>query len=149
MTRHVSAPALTLLQQAGLRPDEVDLTIDNLVHGKAAAILRRSHALLRRIEEASGITVVQIARRSRYLLITIEQRADGVPAWQYRELSPRRCTFSCPGQVPATTAVGLVGQPLYYLAQPMTGMEALVIEQINDTGDGWLVVDVAPVWSVF
>ncbi|QBM75166.1 hypothetical protein E2E30_04890 [Sphingomonas sp. AAP5] len=149
MTRHISKPALSLLRQANLTPGEIDLAIDALVDGKASAILRKGHALLRRIEEASGIIVVQIARRSRYLLITIEQATRNAPAWQYRELSPRRCLFSCPGQVPSTIAVGLVGLPLRHLADPMTGMEDLLINAISDTGDSWLVVDVTPVWSTF
>jgi hypothetical protein len=45
--------------------------------------------------------------------------------------------------------VGLVGLPLRHLADPMTGMEDLLINAISDTGDSWLVVDVTPVWSTF
>jgi hypothetical protein len=149
MTRHVSTPALALLRQAGLSPGDIDHAIDALVRDKASAMLRKGHGLLRRIEAASGVAVVQIARRSRYLLITIEQAADGAPSWQYREVSPRQCRFSCPGQIPATAAMGLVGQSLRHLARPMTGMDELVIEQISDTPDGWLLVDVTPAWSVF
>lgn len=149
MTRHVSRPALTLLERAALTPDEIDRAIDDLVRDKASAMLRKGHDLLRRIEEATGILVVQVARRSRYLLISIEQQIDAAPSWLYRELSPRRCLFSCPGQIPATAAVGLVGRPLRQLADPKTGVEDLIIKEIADTADGWLVVDVTPVWMAF
>lgn len=149
MTRQVSQPALRVFGQANLTPNEIDHAIDDLVLGKASAMLRQGHAVLRRIEEQTGIAVVQIARRSRYLLITIEQRAGDAPAWQYRELSPRRCLFSCPGKIPASAAAGLVGQPLHHLADPMPGMADIVIDAIDDTTDGWLVVDVTPAWLIF
>lgn len=149
MTRHVSRPALTLLQRAALTPNEIDRAIDDLVLSKSSAMLRKGHDLLRRIEEATGVLVVQIARRSRYLLISIEQQIDAAPSWLYRELSPRRCLFSCPGKIPATATVGLVGHPLRHLADPKAGVEDLVINDIADTADGWLVVDVTPVWMAF
>lgn len=149
MKRYVSSPALALLGRSGLSPSDIDAALEDLVWGKGNAILWSNHPLVQRTRQASDINVVQISRRSRYLLLQIEQHKDGAPSWQYRELTPRSCTFSCRGYLPATIEVALNGELLEKLVIPAVAMGGTVIEQVGASGDGWLNVDVAPPWNLF
>lgn len=149
MKRYVSAPARALFDRAGLLPADIDAALEDLVWGKGSAILRSNHSLLQRTRQATEINVVQISRRSRYLLMQIEQHKDGAPFWQYRELTPRNCTFSCRGQLPATIEIALNGELLEKLVKPAVAMDDTVIERVGDTGDGWLSIAIKPSWTLF
>ena len=149
MQRHVSGPARGLLDQAGLPPQDVDQALDALAAGRASTVLRSHHPLLQHIGKTTGINVVQIARRSRYLLVEVEQHRAGKPAWQYRERSPRSCTFSCRGQLPATIEEALNGELFEKLVKPAIAMTGTLISNVGETGDGWLSVAVAPPWHPF
>ena len=149
MKRYISSPARELLGRADLAPADINAALEDLVWGKGSAILRSNHPLVERIQRATGINVVQVARRSRYLLMQIEQQKGGAPSWQYRELTPRNCTFSCRGQLPATIEVALNGELLEKLVKPAVAMGVTVINHVSDTADGWLAVDVTPPWHLF
>lgn len=149
MKRYVSSPASSLIAQSGLSPDYINAALENLVWGKGSAILRSNHPLLQRIRQATEINVVQVSRRSRYLLMQIEQHKEGTPSWQYRELTPRNCIFSCRGQLPAAIEIALNGELFEKLVKPAIAMDDTVIERVGDTGDGWLSVDVTPAWHLF
>lgn len=149
MKRQVSGPGLELLRQASIAPDALDSALGDLVGAGACAILRPNHPILEGIRQATRINVVNVSRRSRYLLITIEQQKDGKPSWQYREQSPRRCVFSCRGQLPAAIEVALNGELLEKLVRPTIALHRTVIQQIDPTGEGWLNVDVTPAWHPF
>lgn len=149
MKRYVSSPALTVLGGAGLSPDHIYAALEDRIWGKGSAVLQANHLLVQRIREMTEINVVQIARRSRYLLCQIEQRKDEVPSWQYRELTPRNCTFSCRGQLPAAIEVALNGELLEKLVKPAAALEGTIIKHVGSTGEGWLDVDVTPTWHSF
>lgn len=149
MKRHISSPALELLRQAQLPPDDLDQALSGLVQARASATLRRNHPLLESIRRATSINVVDVSRRSRYLLMTIEQQKDGEPSWQYREHSPRRCVFSCRGEIPATIEVALNGALLEKLVRPTMALRKTVITHLGATGEGCLNVDVKPTWHSF
>ena len=149
MKRYLSSPARELFDRSGLSPAGVDIALEDLVWGKGSAILRSHHPLIQRIRQATDINVVQISRRSRYLLLQVEQQKDGAPSWQYREVTPRNCTFSCRGQLPTTIEVALNGELLEKLVKPEVATESTVIKHVGPTGDGWLTVDVMPPWHLF
>lgn len=149
MKRRVSSPALALCNQSGVSPHCIDAALEELVSTKSSAILRSGHPLVRRVRQATGISLTQISRRSRYLLIEIEQQKGSRPSWQYREHSPRNCTFSCRGELPATIEMALNGELLEKLVIPTHAMPDTVIEHLGPTGDGWLNVDVTPAWHTF
>lgn len=136
MRRHVSGPALELLGQAGLSPADIDAALEDLVWSKTSAILRSHHSIVQRIRQATGINVVQIARRSRCLLIEIEQHKDNAPSWQYREHTPRNCVVSCRGQPPDRIEIALHGALLEKLIRPALAMNGTIIDQLGTTGDG-------------
>lgn len=148
MIRHISGPTLKLLDQADLRADEIDAAIEGLVWGKAAAVLRHDHPLILQLRQASAINVVQIARRSRNLLIVIEEHGDAGPVWQYREHTRRRCTFSCRGEIPDTIQAALKDELLDKLVHTAIAKSTL-ISGVTPSPDGWLNVDVVPEWHVF
>lgn len=147
--RYISTPAYELLKNAALTAIEIDAALEDLVWNKSPAILRNSHPLVQRIRQTTGINVVQISRRSRYLLLQIEQQKDGAPSWQYRELTPRTCTFSCRGELPATIEVALNGELLEKLVVPAAALGSTAIDRVGTSGDGWLNVDVTPTWNLF
>ena len=149
MKRHISEPALSLLTAAGLSASDVDDALGELVSDKRAALLRKPHALIQRIGDQTDINVVSIARKSRHILIEIEQRKSDTAWWQYREHSPRRCVFSCRGQLPATIETALNGALLEKLVRPAIAMSSTTIESVGSTRDGWLEVDVTPAWIEF
>lgn len=92
MRRCLSLTSAALFDQAGVRADEIDAAIEDLVGTKAAAILRFNHPHVKRVRHATNINLVQVSRRSRNLLIEIEQHSGVGPSWQYREHTPRlRC----------------------------------------------------------
>lgn len=123
--------------------------MEDLVWGKVSAVLRPNHPLVQRVREATGINLVQISRRSRNLLIEIEQHGEDGPSWQYREHTPRRCTFSCRGQLPATIEAALQGELLEKLVIPAAAINNVTIANVGETGDGWLNVDVVTKWREF
>jgi hypothetical protein len=123
--------------------------MEDLVRAKTSAVLRPNHPLVQRVREVTGINLVHISRRSRNLLIEIEQHGDNGPTWQYRELTPRRCTFSCRGQLPSTIETTLQGELLEKLVIPAAALKAIKIANVGVTGDGWLSVDVTPNWHEF
>lgn len=149
MKRYVSSPACELFDRSDVAPADIDAALEDLVWGKGSAVLRSNHSLVRRIRQATDINVIQISRRSRYLLLQIEQQKDNAPSWQYRELTPRNCTFSCRGQLPATIEVALNGELLDKLVKPAAAIEETIIKQVGATGDGWLAVSVTPPWHLF
>ena len=149
MKRHVSGPTLELLGQAGLAPEDVDSALQKLVWSKTSAILRKHDPLIARICDTTAIGVVQIARKSRYLLMEIEQRGDNGALWQYREQAPSKCIFSCVGQVPDLIESALNGELLEKLVIPAVAMAGMLISNIDETGDGWLNIDVVPPWHRF
>ena len=111
-------------------------------------MLRKHHPLVRQIEQTTGINVVQIARKSRHLLIEIEQQCSE-PSWVYRERTPRNCNFSCAGDLPSTIELALQGVLLEKLVIPTAEMGKTTINYVGETGDGWLSVDVMPNWYSF
>lgn len=149
MKRQISEPTLGLLAASGLSATEVDDAIDRLVAAQKATLLRKPHDIIQRIADQTGINVVGIARKSRHILIEIEQRKGGAAWWQYREHSPRRCIFSCRGQVPATIGTALNGVLLEQLVKPAIAMSGTTIGSVGSTTDGWLTVEVAPTWTSF
>jgi hypothetical protein len=149
MRRHLSSPSSSLLDQAGLSAQEVDTAMDELVWAKMSAVLRAHHPLVRHVGDATGINLVQISRRSRNLLIEIEQHAKDGPGWQYREHTPRRCIFSCRGQVPAMIETALQGELLEKLVIPALALNKVTIANVSETGDGWLTINVVPDWREF
>ncbi|WP_156351350.1 hypothetical protein [Sphingomonas sp. Leaf25] len=149
MRRALSSPSTSLFEQANVQPEELDAAIEDLVWAKASAILRFDHPLLRQVRAATGVNLVQVARRSRNLLIEIEQRSEIGPSWQYREHTPRRCTFSCRGQLPATIETALQGELLEQLVIPAAALQGITIANVAKSGDGWLNIDVAPSWHRF
>ncbi len=149
MKRRLSRPTSALFGQADVSPDAVDHAIDDLVTGKASAVLRTNHPIVQQVRRTTDINLVQIARRSRYLLITVEQHGDRGPAWHYREITPRDCVFSCPGQLPPSIEEALNGELLETLVMPAVAMREVRIDHVGDTGDGWLSVQVTPTWIEF
>lgn len=149
MKRHVSSPASELFRRAQVPPEDFDRALGGLVQAGASAILRRNHPLLESVRQATEINVVGVSRRSHYLLMTIEQHKDGKPSWQYREHSPRRCVFSCRGEIPATIEMALNGELLETLVKPTMALRKTVIRHVGPTGEGWLNVDVKPAWHSF
>lgn len=149
MRRALSSPSASLFEQANVQPEELDAAIEDLVCAKAAAILRFDHPLVQRVRDGTGITLVQVTRRSRNLLIEIEQHSDVGPSWQYREHTRRRCTFSCRGQLPATIETALQGELLEKLVIPAAALQGIPIANVSGSGDGWLKIDVAPSWHLF
>ena len=123
--------------------------MEELVWSKMSAVLRLNHTLVRCVREATGINLVQISRRSRNLLIEIEQHGVDGPSWQYREHTPRRCTFTCRGQLPATIETALQGELLEKLVLPAVAINSVRIANVGETGDGWLNVNVVPEWRKF
>ncbi len=132
-----------------MRADEIDAAIEILVRTRAAAILRFDDPLVQRVRDATGINLVHVSRRSRNLLIEIEQVIGAGPSWQYRERTPLRCIFSCRGTLPATIETGLQGELLEKLVIPAAALQGVTIASVADSGDGWLNVDVAPSWQLF
>lgn len=149
MRRGLSSPSASLFDQANVQPEELDAAIGHLVWRRAAAILRFDHPLVQQVREGTGINLVQVARRSRNLLIEIEQHSGAGPSWQYREHTPRRCTFSCRGQLPATIETALQGELLKKLVIPAAALQGIPIANVAGSGDGWLNIDVAPPWHLF
>ncbi|EZP73055.1 hypothetical protein BV96_01245 [Sphingomonas paucimobilis] len=149
MKRHLSGPTRELLRKSALLPDHLDEALNALVCCKASAVLRRDHPLIREIAKATSINVTQIARKSRYLLIEVEQSSADGPIWQYREHAPRNCIFSCMGNLPATAMAGLQGEPLAALVSPPLAMDGVMINRVEENGDGWLTVSVTPPWHLF
>lgn len=149
MKRRLSSPTNALLNHAGVTPGAIDAAIDDLVRAKASAVLHANHPTVAQIRRTTGINLVQIARRSRYLLIDIEQQTETGPLWQYREITPRHCNFACRGQLPVSIEIALNGELLETLVIPTVAMKGLRIDTVGDTGDGWLSVDVTPAWHVF
>lgn len=139
MKRHLSGPTRELLRKAALLPDHLDDALNAPACCRASAVLRRDHALVRGIAEAPSINITQIARKSRYLLIEVEQSSADGPIWQYREHAPRNCV-SCMGKLPATAMTGLGGEPLNSLVSPPLAMDGVLINRIEENGDGWLTV---------
>ncbi len=105
--------------------------------------------MLLAMSEAAQLNVVQITRRSRYLLVEIEQWKDDQPHWQYREMSPRQCRFSCRGLLPDVLAGALAGKLLAQLVKPDPALNDTTIIDVHSSGDGWLSVEVAPRWEAF
>lgn len=140
---------LELINRAGLRPEAVDEALDDLVRKPASAILRGSHPIVQRLQQASDINVVQISRRSRCLLVEIEQLNQEGPAWQYREKAPRNCIFSCRGQIPDSIGSALSGALLAKLVVPTIALAETSINDVTATADGWLNVEVKPEWHQF
>lgn len=149
MKRRLSRPTSALLGQADVVPDAVDSAIDELVTGKSSAVLRANHPIVQQVRHTTGINLVQISRRSRYLLITVEQHSEVGPVWQYRETTPRDCVFACPGQLPPSIEEALNGELLEKLVMPAVAMREVRIDHVGDTGDGWLSVQVTPTWIEF
>lgn len=149
MKRHLSEPTLELLKSAKLQPEEVDVALEHLVSDNRPAVLRANHPIVQRIQKASGLCVVQVARRSRYLLIEIEQPAHAGAVWQYRERTPRDCLFSCRGEIAETVRQSLIGRQLEQLVAPTPAIARCRIEGVDDTRDGWLIVAVRPMWYSF
>jgi hypothetical protein len=149
MRRSLSSPSASLFSQAGVRAGEFDAAIDDLVWAKAPAVLRFEHPLMQRVRDSTGINLIQVSRRSRNLLIEIEQHSGGGPSWQYREHTPRRCTFSCQGQLPVTIETALQGELLELLVEPAAALQGVMIAHVAPSGDGWLNVDVTPTWHIF
>lgn len=149
MICQLSGPALKLLSQSGLAASQVDEALTALVRDRAQTVLRYHHPLVRRLKDATGINVVQIARRSKYLLIEIEQHDDQGPLWQYREHAPRRCIFSCRGQIPATIEAALQGELLERLVNPAVMLQGAIVQDIAGTADGWLNIHITPQWQSF
>ena len=149
MQRHLSSPAKALFGEAEVSPQQIDAALDELVQARASTVLRIHHPLVQRVHAATGINLIQVSRRSRNLLIQIEQACETGPAWQYREHTPRRCTFACRGQLPDTIENALQGELLEKLVVPAAAMEGVVITKVGNTSDGWLTVDVAPTWHLF
>jgi hypothetical protein len=147
--RHVSDPALELLEKANLPPVEIDAALEAVVWSSSGAVLRVSHPLLQRIAQASGVNVTEIRRRSRYLLIAIEQFDEQGASWQYREHTPRNCLFSCRGQVADGLAIGLGGELLEKLACPTPALSRSRIIDVSPADDMWLNVRVTPEWRLF
>ncbi|MEG8022989.1 hypothetical protein [Sphingomonas aerolata] len=102
MRRSLSSPSASLFSQAGVRAGEFDAAIDDLVWAKAPAILRFDHPLMQRVRDGTGINLVQVSRRSRNLLIEIEQHSGGgLPgntASIHRAGVPSPARDSCPSQ---------------------------------------------------
>lgn len=147
--RHVSEPALELLAKADLPPAEIDAALEALVESSNRAILRVNHPLLQRIARASGVNITQIRRRSRYLLIAIEQFNEQGACWQYREQTPRNCLFSCRGTIADSVAIGLGGELLEKLACPTPALARSRIFDVSPADDVWLNVRVTPEWRPF
>lgn len=149
MKRHISEPTLSLLTAARLSASDVDEALGKLVNDKRAALVRKPHAIIQRINDQTDINVVSIARKSRHILVEIEQRKSDTAWWQYREHSPRHCVFSCRGQLPATIEIALNGALLEKLVRPAIAMSGTTIESVGSTRDGWLEVGVTPSWIEF
>jgi len=149
MRRGLSSPSASLFKQANVQPEGLDAAIEDLVWTKAPAMLRFDHPLVRQVRDSTGINLVQVARRSRNLLIEIEQHSGSGPSWQYREYTPRRCTFSCRGQLPATIETALQGELLERLVIPAAALQDITIASVAGSGDGWLNIDVVPPWHLF
>lgn len=149
MRRHLSGPALALLSKSSLAPEDIDEALEELVRNKAGAVLRARHPLVHRIRQATDINLVQIARRSRYLLIEIEQRANDQPLWLYREQTPRHCLFSCSGKLPETIGTALNGELLEKLVIPAAELKDTQIANVDQLEDAWLSIDVTPTWQEF
>lgn len=145
MIRHVSAITLQLLEGAGLTADALDREFD----GRAPAVLRKAHPMLVAMSNAAGLNVVQAARRSRYLLIEIEQHESGATQWVYREKTARDCIFSCRGTLPDALQGALEGRMLGQLVDPHDAISATTIEHAVDIGAGWLAIGVSPRWETF
>lgn len=105
--------------------------------------------MLTRMSDASGVDVVQVSRKSRYLLLEIEAVKEKRAHWLYRELAPRKCVFSCRAGLGETLKVALQGKLLAQLAVPHDAIAVTTIDQVQQTGDGWLSVDVTPRWEEF
>ena len=146
--RRLSSPSASLFDQAGVRAEEIYVAIEDLVWTRGAAILCFDHPLVQRVRDATDINLVQVSRRSRNVLIEIEQHNGAGPAWQYREHTPRRCTFSCRGELPATIKSALQGELLEKLVIPTAALQGVRIANVAGSGDGWLNVDVAPSWQL-
>lgn len=149
MKRQISEPTLGLLVASGLSATNVDDAIDRLVASQKAALLRKPHDIIKQIADRTGINIVGIARKSRHILIEVEQRKADAAWWQYREHSPRRCIFSCRGQIPETIGTALNGALLEKLVRPAIAMSGTTIGSVGSTSDGWLTVEVAPIWAEF
>lgn len=149
MRRTISGPAQALLDRAGVSPEEIDTALGEMVSGKGIAILRAHHPLIRHIQQTTSINIVQIARRSRTLLIEIEQQRDNKPFWNYREHRPRWCTFSCPGILPDTIEIALHDQLLDKVVESAIAMTGTKITDVSKTDDGWLRFNVVPPWHIF
>ena len=149
MRRRLSSPSASLFSAAGVQAEELDAAIDDLVWSKMPAILRLDHPLVQQVHAKTDVNLIQVSRRSRNLLIEIEQHCAKGPSWQYREHTPRRCTFSCRGQVPAPLEPPLQGALLETLVIPAAALQGVPIANVADSGDGWLNVDVAPSWQLF
>lgn len=95
MKRHLSRPTLAHVGDLWLTAAEVGGALGALAWEKAGAILPGHRLLLRRIPQATGINVAQVARKSRPLLIGIEQheadRSPGKPIRWPHVVSWERC----------------------------------------------------------
>jgi hypothetical protein len=149
MRRHVSEITLRLLDGVGISPNELDVEIDARIARRSPAVLPKHHPMLMAMSQTANLNIVQVTRRSRYLLVEIEQWKESEPLWQYRELSPRRCSFACRSALPEVLASALAGKLLTHLAQPSSALNDTVITEVYPSIDGWLSVEVAPRWKAF
>lgn len=149
MKRQVSGPTLKLLGSAGVSPDTVDRCLDDMMSKGASAVLRNHHPIVRAIQEAASVNVVQISRKSRCLLIHIEEYNQNGPMWQYREHTPRKFVFSCRGELPATISNALDGELLERLVKPVVSMDGTSITNVVETADGWIDLAVLPPLHLF
>ncbi len=128
---------------------DLDASLEALAGRRDVAKLHPGHALINDLRQATGLNVVEVGRRHRRLLVTIEELTHRRPGWAYREVSLNSCIFTCPGTIPDVHKSVLIGGPLSSLAHPHPALNNVRIKDITDSADGWSEVHVDPDWVPF
>lgn len=137
--------------EAQITPSAVHTSIVKSRASNQHPRLRPGHVYLRRIREASGLNVIEIAFRYGRLLMKIEQLKDRRISWFYNEYKGSLCAFRCPGQVPETALIAARGRPLstiVNLPAPLGPIKIAGVEEEYAHG-GEVSLKLAPGWIAF
>jgi hypothetical protein len=149
LTRYVSAPVATIMRQAGIDLEKVDhaLTRQSQLYG--STVLRGNHPYVRALTASSGLRIVWISRRHRYVLVQIEQIVAGKFRWMYREFSRNNCEFASQGRIADTLKAALHKAPLSQLIDVPEPLGSVTVDAVADDDDGWTRAKVTPQWQSF
>lgn len=147
----MSEPLLRMLQTGSVTPSAVQKAIEGQIAKYGYPVLRVGHPYVRRVRNATGLNVTDIAWRYGRLLVSIEQIEGRRFRWLYREFKGSYCSFRCPAQLPDTVAIGLRGKPLAIVTDAIRPLLDVAIAGLDDNyaSVDWLSLKLAPRWMPF